>query len=69
MRNDLSIQYGETEKEDVYFTRKRVIGSQGCFNPIDVELTFDRDRRLMDKQITGGRFISQEEYAAEEANA
>ncbi len=68
LRNDLSIQYGETEKDDVYFTRKRVIGSQGCFNAIDVELTFDRDRRLIDQQITGGQFISQEEYAAEETN-
>ena len=69
LRNDLSIQYGETEKEDVYFTRKRVVGSQGCFKAIDVELTFDKDRHLMDRQITGGRFISQEEYDAEEADA
>jgi hypothetical protein len=69
IRNDLSIQYGETEKEDSYFTRKCVIGSQGCFKAIDVELTFDRDRRLVDRQITGGRFISQEEYTAEGENA
>ncbi len=69
MRNDLSIQYGETEKEDIYFTRKHVIGSQGCFKAIDVELTFDKDRRLVDRQITGGQFISQEEYTAEGANA
>ena len=67
MRNDLSIQYGESEKEDVYFTRKRIIGSQGCFQAIDVELTFDKNRRLMDQQITGGRFISQEEYAMQDS--
>ena len=66
MRNDLSIQYGESEKEDVYFTRKRVIGRQGCFQAIDVELTFDRDRRLVNQQITGGRFISEETYNAQE---
>jgi hypothetical protein len=65
LRNDLSIQYGETEKEDVYFTRKRVIGSQRCFQAIDVELTFDKDYHLLDKQISGGRFISEEEYTAE----
>jgi hypothetical protein len=65
MRNDLSIQYGESEKEDVYFTRKRVIGRQGCFQAIDVELTFDRDRRLVNQQITGGRFISEEAYHSE----
>jgi hypothetical protein len=62
LRNDLSIQYGETEKEDAYFTRKRVIGSQGCFQAIDVELTFDKNRRLVDQQIMGGRFISEEDY-------
>ena len=62
LRNDLSIQYGETEKEDVYFTRKRVVGSQGCFKAIDVELTFDKNRRLVDQQITGGRFISKEDF-------
>jgi hypothetical protein len=67
MRNDLSIQYGETEKEDVYFTRKRIIGSQGCFQTIDVELTFDKNRRLLDQQITGGRFISQEESATQDS--
>ena len=64
LRNDLSIQYGETEKEDVYFTRKRIIGRQGCFQAMDVELTFDKDRRLLDKQISGGRFISEEAYNA-----
>ena len=64
LRNDLSIQYGETEKEDIYFTRKRVIGRQGCFQAMDVELTFDKDRRLLDKQISGGRFISEEAYNA-----
>ena len=69
MRNDLSIQYGETEKEDVYFTRKRVIGRQGCFQAIDVELTFDRDRRLVNQQITGGRFINEENYNAQEPDS
>ena len=69
LRNDLSIQYGETDKDDTYFTRKRIIGSTGCFTPIDVELTFNKDRRLVDQQITGGRFISEEEYTAEEADA
>jgi hypothetical protein len=64
MRNDLSIQYGRTEKEDIYFTRKSVVGRQGCFQAMDVELTFDKDRRLLDKQISGGRFISEEEYCA-----
>jgi len=65
LRNDLSIQYGETEKEDLYFTRKQVVGKEGCFKIITVELTFDRDRKLLDRKITGGSFISQEEYDAE----
>ncbi|NIM94954.1 MAG: hypothetical protein GTO18_14730 [Anaerolineales bacterium] len=65
MRNDLSIRYGDQESDDVYFTRKRIIGSQRCFTPIEVEMTFDSRRRLFDQQITGGQFITEEEFLAE----
>jgi hypothetical protein len=69
LRNDLSVQYGATEKEDVYFTRKQIVGRSGCFKPIEVELTFDRQRHLIDQKIRGGQFITREEFLAEQTTA
>ncbi len=60
--NDLSIQYGGRQGHDTYFCRKVLIGDGPCFQRIEVELTFDQNKNLIDKEITGGRFISQEEY-------
>jgi hypothetical protein len=62
LHHDLSIRYGATEKDDVYFTRKRIIGRDRCFKPIEIELTFDSQRRLVDRQIQGGQFISLDEF-------
>ena len=60
--NDLSIRYGEKNEADTYFCRKVIIGNERCYRPIEVEMTFDRNRKLKDQQITGGQFISEEEY-------
>ena len=65
LHNDLSIKYGEDDAEDLYYTRKDLIGSGLCFAPIEVILTFDLGRRLIQKQMTGGKFITREEYEAE----
>ena len=61
--NDLSIRYGENNEEDSYFCRKVIIGTERCYRPIEVELTFDRNRKLKDQQITGGQFISKDEFS------
>jgi hypothetical protein len=63
--NDLSIKYAETEAGTTYFCRKTLIGSELCFQPIEVELTFDEQRKLIDKKIQGGQFISEEEFLSE----
>ncbi|KPK94969.1 MAG: hypothetical protein AMJ88_02410 [Anaerolineae bacterium SM23_ 63] len=63
--NDLSVQYDDTEDKTTYFCRKTLIGSEQCFRPIEVELTFDEQRKLIDKRIQGGQFISEEEYQSE----
>ncbi len=60
--NDLSIQYGEKNEADSYFCRKMVIGNERCYRPIEVEMTFDRNKKLTDRQITGGSFISEAEF-------
>jgi len=45
---------------------KHVIG-QKCFRPIEVTITFDEKRNEIDKEITGGKFIAEAEYDAEQA--
>lgn len=40
-----------------FFCRKVLIGSQRCYQPVEIELTFDAQRQLLDRQITGGRFL------------
>ena len=61
LRNDLSIEYGEKDSEVQYFTRKMLIGSGRCYNPIEVELTFDRDHKLIKEDVRGGKFVTDEE--------
>ncbi len=65
LNNDLSIRYAEKDKGDTYFCRKMIIGNQRCYRPIEVEMTFDRNKKLLDRQIKGGQFISEDEFLAE----
>ena len=60
LRNDLSVQYGEGGAEGTYFCRKTLMGEARCFNRVEVELTFDRDRHLINREITGGEFVDEE---------
>jgi hypothetical protein len=52
MNNDLSL-----DDEGGYFVRKVLIGSGRCFQQIEVTLKFDASRRLIDKQVSGGKFV------------
>ena len=63
--NDLSPLYGEGGPGITYFVRKTLMGSKRCFQPIEVELTFDADRKVIARDIMGGQFITEEEYEAE----
>jgi len=65
LRNDLSPNYDSQDSSMTYFCRKVIIGEQRCFQPIEVELTFDRQRKVIDSQISGGKFITQEAFSAE----
>jgi len=62
LRNDLSLRYGEGREPDTYFCRKGIVGSGLCFQKIEIELTYDKDRNLLDKKINGGTFINKEDY-------
>jgi hypothetical protein len=64
LRNDLSLKFGEeagADTEDItYFCRKVLVGQERCYQRVEVELTFDQRRQLIDRQISGGEFIEEE---------
>ena len=65
LHNDLSLQYEAGGKTTTYYCRKVLVGSQRCYRPIEVELYFDRSRKLQKQEINGGTFVTEAEYLAE----
>jgi len=61
LRNELSVEYGENEQPAGYFYRKVLIGRGRCFQAIEVAMTFDAQRRVTSREITGGEFVAAEE--------
>ena len=57
LRNDLSAEYGGGEA--TYFCRKTLMGEGHCFQRVEVELTFDADRKLVNREINGGEFVDE----------
>lgn len=59
LNNDLSYE-DDAEGEGAAATlvcRKVLIGSARCFQPIEIVLRFDGNRRLLEKTATGGSFV------------
>ncbi len=42
-----------------YYCRKLLMGKQRCFQQIEVQLLFNRDRQMVDRQIVGGQFMDE----------
>ena len=58
LSNDLSLEYGSMNPAvGGYYCRKVLMGTGRCFNRIEVELKFDPQRKLRDKQVSGGQFV------------
>jgi len=62
LSHDLTPNYTAEGRVTNYIVRKVLIGSRRCFEPIEVKLTFDAQRRVSSREIAGGEFISREEY-------
>ena len=62
--NDLSIEYGEKGEVSDRLTAHKVIVGQRCYNRIEADFTFNRNRALVEKNITGGTFVDASEYHA-----
>ena len=56
LSNDPSLEYDE-KGAPAYICRKVLMGSGHCFQQIEVVLRFNQDRRLIGKEITGGKFV------------
>ena len=56
MGNDLS-----RLEEGGFVVNKTLVGSQRCFERIEVRLSFDENRKLVEREIKGGEFITPEE--------
>lgn len=57
LRNDLTIDYGDSGKDISYYCRKVLIGEQRCYQPIEIELIFDAKKKVVQRQISGGEFV------------
>ena len=66
LHNHLSIQYGAGRKGHNYFCRKVLIGSSRCYRQIETEFTFDKTRKLLDQQIKGGKFMTEEDFITQD---
>lgn len=53
--NDLSVEY--EEGGDVFYARKVLMGENKCFQRVEVNLKFNADRQVVEKEIVGGEFI------------
>ncbi|MGD8632371.1 MAG: hypothetical protein PVF85_02305 [Anaerolineales bacterium] len=62
LQNDLSVEYGKTPRQDQYLARKTIIGSNLCFQRIELELFFDAKKKLVEEKIQGGTRIGKDEY-------
>jgi hypothetical protein len=60
--NDLSMQYVDAGAVS-YYCHKTLIGEASgerpCFQRVEVELTFDGNRRLTGREISGGTFVDE----------
>jgi hypothetical protein len=51
-----------------YVVNKTLVGNRLCFERIEVRLTFDSNRRLLDRDVAHGEFITRQEYEAAQQN-
>lgn len=55
--------------EGGYTASKTLVGNRLCFERIEVTLTFDQNRRLSNREILRGDFITAEEFEAAQSSA
>lgn len=68
-RNDLIAEYGDDDNATGYTLHKEIMDSR-CFRIMHAEITYDRNRREIERTIEGGTFMTKDEYdqLVEQAN-
>ncbi len=64
LANDLSAEYDDNDRTTGYVFRKALIGRGRCFQAMEVSMGFDAQRRVTSQEVTGGEFVSEEDYEA-----
>jgi hypothetical protein len=66
--NELTPEYeGDSENAVSYHCRKVLVGDKKCYQPIELNLKFDKNHKLIDKQISGGKYIEEAEFNNQDA--
>jgi hypothetical protein len=65
LNHDLSMDFTEAGRTR-YICRKTLVGSERCFQRVEVVLVFDGQRRISERDISGGEFLDEQEYTAGE---
>jgi hypothetical protein len=61
--NELTPDYdGKSDDPASYYCRKVLVGEKLCYQPIELKLKFDKKHKLVEKTITGGKFIDEAEF-------
>ena len=64
--NELTPDYdGNSDNPSSYFCRKVLVGEKLCFQPVELSLMFDKNRKLVKQEITGGKYINQAELKSQ----
>ncbi len=68
IKTQLDLRNNLTENDEGgYSATKTLVGNRLCFERIEVMLTFDVQRRLLEREIARGEFITAEEFEAAQA--
>lgn len=65
---DLLNELSRTEDDGAEFYSRKVLHTSGdnrCFDQVEVNLWFDRNKRIVNHEVSGGRWLEADEYAAE----
>ena len=62
--NELTPDYdGKSDAATSYHCRKVLVGENKCYQPVELRLKFDRNHKLVEKTILGGKYIDAAEFS------
>ncbi|MGQ9502501.1 MAG: hypothetical protein ACUVSF_03135 [Anaerolineae bacterium] len=62
LRTRVNLQNDLSESDDGYVLNKTLVGGGRCFERIEVHLEFNNARQLVSREISGGEFITAQEF-------